>query len=134
MAHRLRRCDRWPQIFISFNAHRSSPPLLMFPNRKNFHSVFLKSIWESSRLTVLLHFCIFAFAFAKKSKGMYHNGTSPVRLRLNLQDYLRAFNTKLTLMLSTRASISANTFAIATSSVWLILPSVIKAITFKLAK
>ena len=120
--------------FVQCSSLISLSPLVMFLNRKNFHSVFLKTIWESSCLTILLHFCIFAFAFAKKSKGMYHNGTSPVKLRLNLQDYLRAFNTKLTLMLSTRASISAKTFSIAATSVGPILPSVTKAITSKLAK
>ena len=41
-------------------------------------------------------------------------------------NYLRAFITKLTLMLSTRASISAKTFSIAVVSAGVILPSKIK--------
>ena len=45
-------------------AHLS--PLVMFPNRKDFHSDALKYSWQSTRLTDSLHFCIFAFAFAKK--------------------------------------------------------------------
>ena len=48
-------------------------------------------------------------------------------------DYLRAFNTKLTLMLSTRASMSAKTFSIAASDESK-LPSKGIVRTFKLAK
>ena len=33
------------RFFFSFNALRSSPPLLMFSNRKDFRSAFLKYSW-----------------------------------------------------------------------------------------